>query len=184
MSRYPRAREHCAHEPCAADCFLPPTAKRAIVETRCEPQNERQVPVVKITVLYGTPTDPAALDDYCASTHVPLAARTPNVARFEAARVIETPDGSEPPYYRMAELWFESEEALPGGAGFSGRPGDDRGHLEFCDRWRDGSDRARRLAGPLVPRGGSPTAPAETARKPDNAKRAMTVSPDVGQDAR
>jgi len=31
------------------------------------------------------------------------------VARFEARRAVGTPDGSEPPYYRIAELWIESE---------------------------------------------------------------------------
>jgi uncharacterized protein (TIGR02118 family) len=38
--------------------------------------------VVKIIVLYGPPTDPAAFEDYYANTHVPLAAKTPNLARF------------------------------------------------------------------------------------------------------
>jgi uncharacterized protein (TIGR02118 family) len=36
----------------------------------------------------------------------------PNVTRFEATRVLGTPDGSDPPYYRVAELWFETQEAL------------------------------------------------------------------------
>lgn len=67
--------------------------------------------MVTLTVLYGHPTDPATFDDYYANTHVPLAARIPNVQRFEAGRV-STPDGSEPPYYWVAELWFESEEVL------------------------------------------------------------------------
>jgi uncharacterized protein (TIGR02118 family) len=38
--------------------------------------------------------------------------QTPNVARFEGGRAVRTPNGSEPPYYRIPELWFESEEAL------------------------------------------------------------------------
>ncbi|MGI8713960.1 MAG: EthD family reductase [Solirubrobacteraceae bacterium] len=37
-----------------------------------------------------------------------------NVRRFEASRVVATPDGSEPPYYRIAELWFDSHEDLQG----------------------------------------------------------------------
>lgn len=67
--------------------------------------------MVKLTVLYGHPTDTAAFDDYYANTHTPLAERIPKVERFEAGRV-STPDGSEPPYYWMAELWFESTETL------------------------------------------------------------------------
>jgi uncharacterized protein (TIGR02118 family) len=68
--------------------------------------------VVKILVLYGPPTDPAAFEEHYANTHVPLVAKMPNVQRFEATSVIGIPDGGDPPYYRVAELWFESQEAL------------------------------------------------------------------------
>jgi len=68
--------------------------------------------MVKVTVLYGPPSDPGAFEDYYANSHLPLAAKMPSVRRFEAGRVIGTPDGSEPPYYRMAELWFDSQEDL------------------------------------------------------------------------
>jgi uncharacterized protein (TIGR02118 family) len=68
--------------------------------------------VVKLVVLYGPPTDPAAFEEYYVNTHLPLAGKMPNVARFEATRVLGTPDGSDPPYYRVAEVWFESQEAL------------------------------------------------------------------------
>jgi uncharacterized protein (TIGR02118 family) len=52
--------------------------------------------VVKLTVLYGNPEDPAAFDDFYLETHVPLAERIPNVQRFEAGRVASL-DESEPP---------------------------------------------------------------------------------------
>jgi uncharacterized protein (TIGR02118 family) len=68
--------------------------------------------VVKVIVLYGPPADPAAFEDHYANTHVPLVAKMPNVQRFEASRVVGTPEGGDPPYYRVAELSFESEEAL------------------------------------------------------------------------
>jgi uncharacterized protein (TIGR02118 family) len=68
--------------------------------------------MIKVSVLYGPPTDPEAFEHHYTNTHLPLAAKMPGVARFEASRVIGTPDGSEPPYYRMAELWFESQEAM------------------------------------------------------------------------
>jgi uncharacterized protein (TIGR02118 family) len=68
--------------------------------------------MVKITVLYGPPTDTAAFEEHYANTHLPLAAKMPNVARFEASRVIATPDGSEPAFYRMAEVWFASSEDM------------------------------------------------------------------------
>jgi uncharacterized protein (TIGR02118 family) len=68
--------------------------------------------MVKLMVLYGPPADRAAFEEYYATTHTAIAAKTPNVARFEAGRVVGTPDGSEPAYYRCAELWFESDDAL------------------------------------------------------------------------
>jgi uncharacterized protein (TIGR02118 family) len=68
--------------------------------------------MVKMIVLYGPPTDPDAFEDHYANTHLPLAAKIPNVKRFEASRVVATPDGSEPPFYRVAELWFDSHEDL------------------------------------------------------------------------
>jgi uncharacterized protein (TIGR02118 family) len=68
--------------------------------------------MVKIVVLYGPPTDPAAFEDHYVNTHLPLAAKMPNVERFEAGQVLGTPDGGEAPYYRIAELWFESQETL------------------------------------------------------------------------
>ena len=36
--------------------------------------------MVKVTVLYGPPSDPAAFEDYYANTHVPLAAKMPEHA--------------------------------------------------------------------------------------------------------
>ena len=68
--------------------------------------------MVKITVLYGAPADPDAFEAYYADHHVPLVHKMPNLRRFEAARVVATPDGGEPPYYRVAELWFDSTEAM------------------------------------------------------------------------
>jgi len=68
--------------------------------------------VVEIVVLYGHPSDPAAFEDYHANQRLPLAAKVPDVKRFEAGRVAATPDGSAPPYYRVAELWFDSLESL------------------------------------------------------------------------
>jgi uncharacterized protein (TIGR02118 family) len=68
--------------------------------------------MVKLMVLYGPPTDRAAFEEYYATTHTAIAAKTPNVARFEAGRVVGTPNGREPAYYRCAELWFDSAQAL------------------------------------------------------------------------
>jgi uncharacterized protein (TIGR02118 family) len=68
--------------------------------------------VVKVIVLYGHPTDPSAFETHYTSTHVPLAEKLPGLKLFEASRVVGAADGGDPPYYRVAELSFESQEAL------------------------------------------------------------------------
>jgi uncharacterized protein (TIGR02118 family) len=68
--------------------------------------------MVKLIVAYGQPQDPAAFDQYYASTHAPLAQKIPGLRRFEAGRVLATPDGSPAPYYFIAELSFDDAEAL------------------------------------------------------------------------
>src|SRR5579875_1138055 len=68
--------------------------------------------MVKLVVAYGHPEDPAAFDRHYAETHVPLAQQIPNVRRFEAGRVLGTADGSDAPYYFIAELWFDDVEQL------------------------------------------------------------------------
>jgi uncharacterized protein (TIGR02118 family) len=73
--------------------------------------------MVKVTVLYGPPADSSAFEDHYANTHAPLVAKMPNMKRFEASRVVGTPDGGEPPYYRIAELWFDDAEALQAAMG-------------------------------------------------------------------
>jgi uncharacterized protein (TIGR02118 family) len=68
--------------------------------------------MVKLVVAYGAPDDPAAFDDYYVATHAPLAQKIPNLRRFEAGKVLGTPDGSAAPYYFLAELWFEDVDEL------------------------------------------------------------------------
>jgi uncharacterized protein (TIGR02118 family) len=68
--------------------------------------------MVKLTALYGHPDDPDTFENYYANTHMPLVDEIPNLQRYEAARIIATPDGSEPPYYRIFEGYFEDMEQL------------------------------------------------------------------------
>lgn len=58
----------------------------------------------KVSVLYGHLDDPDAFEESFASTHLPWVAKIPNVPRFESGKVVATPDGSEPPYHRIAQL--------------------------------------------------------------------------------
>lgn len=73
--------------------------------------------MVKLVVAYGVPADPSAFDEHYAATHRPLAEKIPNVRRFEAGRVLGTPDGSAAPFYFMAELWFDDIEQLQAAMG-------------------------------------------------------------------
>src|SRR3954467_15683339 len=68
--------------------------------------------MVKLMVAYGTPENPDAFDAHYRDTHAPLAEQIPDVKRFEYGKVLGTADGSEPPYYFIAELSFDSTEAL------------------------------------------------------------------------
>jgi uncharacterized protein (TIGR02118 family) len=69
-----------------------------------------------LTVLYGQPDDPAAFDSYYTGTHVPLANKIPGVQWF-TYRHLATMDGSQPPYYLIAEVAFDSLESLQAGMG-------------------------------------------------------------------
>jgi uncharacterized protein (TIGR02118 family) len=73
--------------------------------------------MVKLIVAYGHPEDPAAFDQHYAETHRPLAQKIPGLRRFEAGKVLGTADGSPPPYYFIAELWFETPDELQAAMG-------------------------------------------------------------------
>ena len=68
--------------------------------------------MLKVTALYGHPTDTAQFERYYADVHLPIFRKMAGVERSEAARVVGTPDGSAPPYYRIFEFWLVSQEQL------------------------------------------------------------------------
>ena len=67
-----------------------------------------------LTVAYGHPNDPAAFDEYYASTHRPLAQKVPGLVGLTARRCASL-DDSPPPYHLIAELAFDSEADLRAG---------------------------------------------------------------------
>lgn len=73
--------------------------------------------MVKLVVAYGQPDDPASFDQHYSDTHVPLVQKIPNLRRFEAGKVLGTPDGSAPPFYYLAELYFEDPGELQAAMG-------------------------------------------------------------------
>ena len=68
--------------------------------------------MIKLTVLYGHPTDVAAFEDYYKNTHLPIAAKMTGFEKVEFTKFISAPDGSSPAHYRMAEFWFTNPDAL------------------------------------------------------------------------
>ncbi|MGB3091507.1 MAG: EthD family reductase [Chitinophagaceae bacterium] len=73
--------------------------------------------MIKLTVLYGHPTDPAAFEAYYANTHLPIAAKISGFEKIEYTKFIGAPDGSPAAHYSMAEFWFTSPEALQAAMG-------------------------------------------------------------------
>ena len=80
----------------------------------------------KVIVLYKHPLDETAFEKYYSEIHLPLAAKIPNVDHAEFTKFSPGPGGSTPEFYRMAELYFVTEElmmqslATPGGQAAAG----------------------------------------------------------------
>ncbi len=68
--------------------------------------------MIKLTVLYGHPTDATAFENYYANTHTPIALKMKGHDRAELTRFISAPDGGHLAHHRMAEFWFASSEAM------------------------------------------------------------------------
>ena len=75
-------------------------------------------PTAAVVVLYNHPRDTAAFEKYYRDTHVPLVGQRASeigLSRAVFMKFDRTADGKRPPYYRKAELWFPSEDALKRG---------------------------------------------------------------------
>jgi len=68
--------------------------------------------MVKLSLLYGQPKDAAAFEKYFADTHIPLASKVQGVNKIELSKVVGTPDGSAPTFYRMADLYFDNADHM------------------------------------------------------------------------
>jgi uncharacterized protein (TIGR02118 family) len=67
--------------------------------------------MVKLVVLYARPADAAAFDRHYAEAHTPLVRQVPGLRRLEVSRATGAPRG-DAPYYLMAEMYWESAEAM------------------------------------------------------------------------
>lgn len=68
--------------------------------------------MIKVTVLYGHPTDSAAFEDYYSNNHLPIAAKMTGHEKLELTKFLNAPDGEKPFYYRMAEFWYTNIETM------------------------------------------------------------------------
>jgi uncharacterized protein (TIGR02118 family) len=73
----------------------------------------------KIVVLYPAPRDVDTFERAYTQEHAPMV--TPQtfkgLTKFVATKIAGTPDGSAPPFHRIAELYFPSLAALQEAAG-------------------------------------------------------------------
>ncbi|HKW41179.1 MAG TPA: EthD family reductase [Gemmatimonadales bacterium] len=92
--------------------------------SRPAPQSQTQAPAPPagvqwaVMVLYNNPKDTAAFEKYYAETHVPLFAshaKEIGVTRVELVKYTATADGKAPTLYRLADLRWESKEAMEKG---------------------------------------------------------------------
>jgi uncharacterized protein (TIGR02118 family) len=80
-------------------------------------------PMAIVTVLYNHPKDAAAFEKYYAGTHLPILfanQKEIGFVRADFTRFSSTPDGKKPPFYRQAELYFNSMEDLKKGTATPG----------------------------------------------------------------
>ncbi len=66
----------------------------------------------KLTVLYGHPAEVDVFEDYYHNNHLPLAATMKGVEKLELTKLVATPDGSKPAFYRMAQIYFLDMDQL------------------------------------------------------------------------
>ncbi|HET6867136.1 MAG TPA: EthD family reductase [Solirubrobacteraceae bacterium] len=67
--------------------------------------------MVRFTVLYPQPTDPAAFDRHYMEVHVPLAKKLPDLRSYTLSRRLSAIRGPEP-YYLVAELDWDDMDSL------------------------------------------------------------------------
>src|SRR5437016_14471400 len=68
--------------------------------------------MVKLIALYKKPPDPSSFDRHYRDTHMPLVRKWPGLRKVELGRITGMLGGSEPPYYLIAEIYFDDQEAM------------------------------------------------------------------------
>ncbi|WP_228850926.1 EthD family reductase [Aegicerativicinus sediminis] len=68
--------------------------------------------MIKLTALYGHPTDENAFEEYYNNQHMALVDVLKGHEKMEFTKFLNAADGSRPEYYRLAEFWFKDVDAL------------------------------------------------------------------------
>ena len=66
--------------------------------------------MVRLTVLYGQPTDPGQFDEYYAQTHIPIASKMRGWSRWTIEKVVTSPGDPPAPYYLVVGLYAPTLE--------------------------------------------------------------------------
>ncbi len=67
---------------------------------------------LKVTVLYGHPKNTEEFEKYYFGTHMPLVVSANPGKRMETSKCPPAADGSPAPYYRIFEIWFDSQAEM------------------------------------------------------------------------
>jgi uncharacterized protein (TIGR02118 family) len=95
------------------------TASAATASASTAPAGDMAI----VTVLYNPPKDTGAFERYYSSTHIPLVQANQKEIGFVRADLTKfstTADGKKPPFYRQAELYFNSMDDLKKGVATAG----------------------------------------------------------------
>lgn len=71
--------------------------------------------MIKLTVLYGQPQDPATFDRYYRQVHTPLALKLPGLKGFTTDHPMSPNPQEKPPYYLIANLYWSDMQAFQEG---------------------------------------------------------------------
>ncbi len=68
--------------------------------------------MVKLIALYAKPPDLSSFDRHYHEVHLPLVRKWPGLRKVELGRITGMPGEGELPYYLIAEMYFDDQNAL------------------------------------------------------------------------
>ena len=68
--------------------------------------------MIRVSIIYNKVEDSTFDYDYYVSSHMPMAGREFNAARWEVDNIVATPDGNPSPIHCVGHLYFNSMEDL------------------------------------------------------------------------